>query len=432
MKELPGHVTSQFERRKFLKQLCTVSLMTLATRDLGAKESRKVIPNNFTWDQNVEDEKYWETIKKQFTVPSNLVMVNAANLCPSPSFIVDRVNDYTKQLGGNVSFQYRESLSEQRNKAITMLAEFLGVSKPEISITRNTSESNTIIVNSFDFKPGDEVIIWDQNHPSAGLAFEQKAKRYGFDLKKISVPRNPVSEDELIGPFEKAITNKTRLIAFSHISNISGIALPMKRICRLAKEKKILTLVDGAQSFGLMEMNLKEAGCDFYTASTHKWLMGPLENGILYVASDQIHRIWPNVIGGGWKDGTNTLDEKIGVLGQRNDATTASLPGIIEFHNKIGRKNIENRVVQLTTYLKQQIKTKTPMAVFNSPINPAASAGIVIIGFPGKDPKEMYQRLYDQYGIACAATGGIRFSPTIYNTLADMDKIVGALKQLAV
>ncbi|NJO25767.1 MAG: aminotransferase class V-fold PLP-dependent enzyme [Bacteroidia bacterium] len=312
-----------------------------------------------------------------------------------------------------------------------MMAQFLSVSKEELGITRNTSESNAIVVNSLDFKQGDEIIIWDQNHPSANAAVELRAKRYGFIVKKVTVPPSPDSPDELIVPFAKAITPNTRLMAFSHISNTSGIALPVKQLCKLANEKNILSLIDGAQSFGLLDMNLQETGCDFYTASTHKWLMGPVENGILYIKKESAKHIWPNIIGGGWKESNAAVDERICMLGQRNDATAAALPDIIEFHYRIGKKNIENRVVQLNTYLKQQIQNKIPQATFVTPLSPAISAGIVIVNIPGKEPSSIYQKLYEQYGIACAATGGIRFSPHIYNTMAGIDKIAAALMKLS-
>ncbi|MDX2049110.1 MAG: aminotransferase class V-fold PLP-dependent enzyme [Chitinophagaceae bacterium] len=425
----PENISSQNKRRKFLKQFSAASLAALtpsawatATQDTFAK--LPLLPLQ-------PDEQYWEMVKQQFTVPPNLIMVNAANLCPSPYFISEQVNSFTKNLGRDVSFQFRATLAEKRNKALAMMAQFLSVSKEELGITRNTSESNAIVVNSLDFKQGDEVIIWDQNHPSANAAVELRAKRYGFIVKKVTVPPSPASPDELIAPFAKAITVKTRLMAFSHISNTSGIALPVKQLCKLTNEKNILSLIDGAQSFGLLDMNLQETGCDFYTASTHKWLMGPMENGILYIKKESANHIWPNIIGGGWKESNAAVDERICMLGQRNDATAAALPDIIEFHYRIGKKNIENRVVQLNTCLKQQIQNKIPQASFVTPLSPAISAGIVIVNIPGKEPASIYQKLYEQYGIACAATGGIRFSPHIYNTMADIDKIAAALKKLS-
>lgn len=428
MKPSIPKATTADSRRKFLQRLSYGSLAALAFPSMAADQYGSVALPSAT---GVLDEQYWQLVKKQFTVPDNLIMFNAANLCPSPYFINEKVFAMSRELGSNVSFQYRSVFTSQRAKALTQLAQFVGVSKEEIGITRNTSESNCILVNGLDFKPGDEIIIWDQNHPSNGIAWEKRAKRSGLIVKKVILPATPTSTDELVALFAKAITSKTKLITFSHVSNLSGIALPAKDICSLAKSKGIMTLVDGAQTLGLMELDLHDMGCDFFTASTHKWLMGPLENGILYVNKARIESLWPNIMGGGWKEEGHTVDEKICMLGQRIETTTSAIPEIIEFQLSIGKKVIEDRVVMLNTNLKQQIQTKIPAATFVTPLALSLSAGIVIINLPGKDSKYIFQKLYENYGIACASTGGIRLSPHIYNTMEDINKVVNALATLA-
>ena len=434
MKQVSAASDSPYKRRKFLKLLSAGWAATMAYPVLGSAATNsktELGSTSLTPYKDLPDEQYWEKVKKQFAVPANMIMVNAANLCPSPVSVSDQILTSLKSLEKDVSFQNRSKFEEKRKVAISMLAKYLGVAPDEIGITRNTTEGNNIIVNGLDLKPGDEIIIWEQNHPTNGLAWEQRAKRYGFTVKKVAVPASPKSTAELIAPFAIAITSKTKLIAFSHISNSSGIALPAAAICQLAQAKGILTLVDGAQSFGSMDLDLKEIGCDFYTGSTHKWLMGPIENGVLYVNKAQMGKIWPNMISAGWKETYRTVDEKLCVLGQRNDLTVSALPVILEFHEAVGKKNIENRVKQLSAHLKDQIKTKVPQVTFVTPLSPELSSGIVIINIPNKKNAEIYHQLYEKHGIAGAPTGGIRLSPHIYNTLEDMDKIVSALVTLA-
>ena len=421
--------TTEKERRNFLKTLGAGSLAALTLPAFANAQSTEIpeLPSHF-----IQDEKYWELIKKQFAVPSNLIMLNAANLCPAPAPVNLKVMDIMSGLSKDVSFQYRKQFTEDRKKAIEALAVFTGVTPEEIGITRNTSESNNIVVNGFDLKTGDEIILWDQNHPSNGLAWEQRAKRYGFSIKKVSVPDNPKTVEDLVKPFRDAVTNKTKLIGFSHISNTSGIALPAKLICEMARGKNVLTLLDGAQSLGAIDLDLKLIGCDFYTGSTHKWFMGPLENGILYVKKESASQLWPNIVSVGWKESSLSVDEKYCALGQRNEATLSGISETVKFHQTIGKKNIENRIVQLNTYLKEQIKSKVPSIVFITPISSELSAGITNINLPGKKPADVTQKLYELHGIATAPTGGIRIAPHIYNTLSDMDKIVKVLSNLAV
>ena len=376
----------------------------------------------------VKNEDYWKMIQRQFAVEEGKIMVNAANLCPSPYVVSEAVIDYAKDLEKDVSFQNRDKYGELRTKALTLLAEMLKVEFSEVGITRNTSESNNIIVNGIDFNPEDEVIIWDQNHPTNSQSWEQRAKREGFKVVKIQVPKQPSSQKELFEPFEKAITPRTRLIAFSHISNVSGIALPAKQICTMAASKGIYTLIDGAQSFGFLDLDLHELGCDFYTASMHKWTMGPKETGILYVNKSKLSSLWPSIVSVGWDESNETTDERLCILGQRNDP---NIPGVAEslmFQMAIGLSDIEKRIRQLNAYLKESIQEEMPNISFVTPLNSDLSGGITIINWPEDTRIKVFGGLYTDHGIASAPTGGLRFSPNIYNTLEDMDRIVEALK----
>ena len=410
-------------RRKFVKQLLATSLTGFALPSFAA--TSKLTPPT-----SVADEQYWENLKNQFSVPADHIMMNAANLCPGPIVVQEKVRELTNALNKDVSFQYRALFAATRKKSVTLLAQFVGANESEVGITRNTSESNCMIVHGLDLKPGDEIIIWEQNHPSNNEVWLSQAKRIGFTIKKISVPAEPKFVNDLLQPFINALTPNTKLIAFSHLSNISGLTLPAKDICQMAKARGIMTLVDGAQSFGSMNIDVHDMGCTFYTASTHKWLMGSFENGILYINKDSFDRIWPAVIGGGWREAT-TVDTQLCVLGQRNDPSPAALPEALAFHETIGRKNIENRIVQLSTYLKQELKSKVPQAIFVTPLAPQFSGGIVIFNLPGKEIHEVADKLYHQYHIAAAPSGGIRLSPHIYNTMKDIDYVVKAIGEVA-
>ncbi len=417
------------DRRDFLKKLMagTAATMVLPSMTMAAGESHpEVAPPS-----DIDDEGYWQMVKRQFAVPDNLVMMNAANLCPAPYAITQSVQATLSDLGKDVSFQFRDKFDKIRPVALEKLAAYLGVSKDEVGITRNTSESNNIIVNGLDFKAGDEVILWEQNHPSNLVAWEYRAKRLGFTVKKISLPASPKSIDDLIQPFQKAITPKTRLIAFSHISNVSGIALPAKELCAMARSRNILTLVDGAQSFGFCDLNLRELGCDFYSGSTHKWLMGPLENGVVYIRKESMDRIWPLIISAGWNETQTSVDDRYCIVGQRNESTPAAVPEIIDYHGIIGKRNIETRVRGLNSYLKEQLRAKVPQAAFITPLTSELSGGITIFTIPGKNSQDIYQSLYTKYGIAGAATMGVRLSPNIYNTKDDINRAVDAVKALA-
>ena len=416
-------------RRIFLSRLGTgIATFGLVPTLTGFKIPDSPLPIG----GDVNDEKYWELVKQQFAIPEGKMMVNSANFCAPPHFVNEKISELQADLSRDVSFQNRSKIGEMRTTAIKSLAKFVGADEIEVGITRNTSEGNNIVVNGLDLKKGDEIIIWDQNHPSNNIAWKMRAKRLGFKVVEVSTPASPKSKQDLLTPFESAITSKTRLIAFSHLSNVTGIHMPARELCDIAREKEILTLIDGAQTWGFLDLNLSELHCDFYTASAHKWLMGPFENGLLFVHKDQVEKLWPGMISAGWaEDSSGSTDEKFCILGQRNVTTTPAMNDILEFHNAVGKKAIENRVIALNNRLREKLQAEVSGIEFTTPLDNNLNGCITIFNLPGKDGREVFDKLYKDYGIAGAPTGGIRISPTIQTILSDMDKIVGAVSEIA-
>ncbi len=413
------------DRRDFIKTAST-ALGILSASSLFSKSIFEESPIAKFQD----NERYWESIRSQFAIPTNMIMANSANLCCAPEVVNRRIQLFINEMNQDVSFQNRAIFTEIRKKALKKLSNYLNVDTSEIGITRNTTESNNIIVNGLELKKGDEILIWDQNHQSNRESWENRARRVGFEVRRISTPKDPKSKEELLRVFENATSAKTRLISFSHISNTTGVALPAEEICTMAKSKGILTLIDGAQALGFLDLDISNIGCDFYTASTHKWLMGPLENGILYVKKEHIDKIWPDSITVFWDNDKTTVNDRFCSLGQRNETTPPAIIDIIDFHNTIGKKNIELRIRSLAAHLKDNLQKSIPNVQFITPIDETLSGGVTIFSIPDVDGKKVFEDLYTNYQIACAPTGGIRLSPTISATLKDMDKIVVAISEL--
>lgn len=377
------------------------------------------------------DEAYWKMVKDQFTVKPGFIMMNAANLCPSPYQVYDAVNQLNHALERDVSFQHRSVFSALEDEVTLALADYLHVNQNEIAITRNTSESNNTIVNGLDLGIGDEVLLWEQNHPTNLHAWEQRAQRMGFEVKVISLPEVSENTDQIVNTFAEAVSDKTRLIAFSHISNVSGLRLPAAAICEFARSRDIMTLVDGAQSFGCVNVNLHEIGCDFYSGSAHKWLMGPKEIGVLYVRKNHIASLWPNIVAAGYEGIADEDIRRLSSFGQRHNAAMAGFKVILDFHQQIGKEAVEARVLALTQALREKISDKVNKVHWITPAEDAFRAGVLIFKLPELDERQVFAQLYESHHIACAPTGGIRLSPHIYNTMQDVDTVVNALEQLA-
>lgn len=383
---------------------------------------------------NVGGERFWKLVKENYSIREDLIMLNAANLCPSPYAVQQRVFELTRDIDADPSSQNRKKFADLREAARGALADYVGASPEEIAIVRNTSEGNNMVINGLTFEPGDEVIIWDENHPTANIAWDVRAERYGFKVKRVKTPEVFESDEELMKPFFDAVTHRTKLMCFSHVSNVSGIALPAAKMCAIARNRGVLSHIDGAQTFGSYVLDLSAIGCDFYTGSAHKWFCGPKEVGILYVRKERIPDLWPTIVGVGYPGVIDKGAQKFETLGQRDDSRIAAMGTTVEFHNMVGKDRIEGRIRFLATALKKSLKEKIPGIKFRTPLAPEFSGGVVIFDVAGVDLNKALDILYHKHNIGCAVfggvTGGIRLCPHIYNTAEEIDRAVDAVASL--
>jgi selenocysteine lyase/cysteine desulfurase len=348
--------------------------------------------------------------------------------------VADAVTRFTRDIDADASFQNRSKYDELRERARQSLARYLGADADEIAIVRNTSEGNNTVVNGLDLGRGDDVVVWDQNHPTAGLAWEVRAQRCGFAVRRVTTPPEPATAQDLIAPFQRALTPGTRVLAFSHVSNLTGVALPALELCRMARERGILTLVDGAQALGALGVNVHQLGCDVYTASAHKWLLGPKEAGVLYVRREVVPRLWASDVGVGWEAALQHGARKFETLGQRDEAAVAAVETMVAFHETVGPERIEARVRALAEALRGALTRTLPGLRFHTPAPAALSAGVLVFLPPRDNTRELYEALYREHGIAGAAMSGafpgLRLSPHIYNTIDEIERVAEGVAAL--
>ncbi len=377
------------------------------------------------------DEKFWMAVRDQFVMPKELTMLNAANLCPSSAPVLDALYNATKDMDRDPSFDNRVKLGEGRENTRKLLAQFLRVTPEEIIITRNTSESNNLVSNGVELKAGDEVIITADNHPCNNTAWKQKAKRFGFTVKEIPTPNPHPGGDYYIDAITRAITPNTKVIGFTHLTSTVGDVFPAKEICRLARERGILTLVDGAQSFGLFDVDLGDIQPDFYSGSAHKWPCGPKENGVLFINKSAHTRIWATIYSA--YPGGVGISKTFEAFGQRDEPAMIAFGEALTFQTKIGRALIEKRSRELTTALIEGLKPIDGVKIWTSS-DPSRRAAVLSF-LPGNlDVRKLSAALYKNDHIGCATRGGqdragLRFSPHFYNTHADVERTVAAVKK---
>ena len=376
--------------------------------------------------QRAADE--WAAVRSEFILDPKFIVMNAANFCPATRNVSEVLFKYTRDMDANPSQQSRAKFSQGREETRKKIAAFLNVTPEEIVITRNTSEGNNLVSSGIELKPGDEVVVHDENHPTNLTSWQNKAKRYGFTVKSVAIPTPPPSVEALVKPFVDALTSKTKVLSFTHVTSTFGSQFPAKELCRIARERGILSLVDGAQSFGALDLDLKDIGCDFFTSSSHKWLMGPKEAGILYIRGDAQSKLWPSNYGvyGGTVGASRTFEQ----LGQRDDPTFMAMGEAVDFHLRIGKKKIEAQSKALAAAVKTELM-KIPGLHMYSPAAPEISSAVVTFRPGSTDISKMAASLYEKIGFAGATRGGdtpgMRISPHIYNSFEQVEKVVAAI-----
>ena len=379
------------------------------------------------------DESYWRMVQRQFPLDDDLVYLNAANVCPASRPVMDRHLAFLRDFHANPSFQNRDKYTPMRESLRAKAAKLMRVSSDEIAITRNTSEGSNIVVKGVDMKAGDEIIVTTHNHPSNLDSWKVRAKRDGLVVKELPVPVPARSADELYGGIEKAVTARTRVIAITHVTSTTGILYPAREIGALARKRGIWMHLDGAQTFGSLDVNLKDLDPDSYSTSAHKWMMGPLEAGLLYVRAERIPQLWPSIVTAGWADDLKGA-RKFEVFGQRDDPRVAALEAAVDFLALVGMPAVEARVRALATHAKNQLKA-LPTVEVKTNLEPGLSGGVVKFKLRSVPTKRAYDTLWEKHRIAIAMTAsgdseGLRFSPHIYNSMEQIDRAVAAVKSL--
>ena len=404
------------------------SLGPLGVADAAfARGMRGISVGGFRSSQSDAD---WADVLSAFDLGGRATM-NTANLAPAAAPARAAFEALAASVDADPSFQNRAQFSELRQNTRERVADYLGADASEIALTRNTSESNNFVVQGVNLGPGDEVLLTEHNHPSNRASWKLRAERHGFDVVEVPVPSPPPAPEALFEVLIAAVTPRTRVIAYSHVTNLGGCRYPAKEINEWARQRDILTLVDGAQTCGSIDVNLHDIGCDFYSASGHKWPCSPREVGVLYVREESRERLWPSVVSVGFRE--STVPGRMEALGQRDDAALAGFGHAMMFLQQIGSAAVEARLAVLTGVFKEEL-SQMPEVTLYTPVDPAFSGGVVTFHMEGVDSRRAYQWLYEERQIVCASSGveqgGIRFSPHIYTSLADCERALAAIKDL--
>jgi len=414
------------DRRHFLSSATGLAANLAFSNNLFAQleKAPTSLPESDLYEKN--EEAYWAELRRQFLIPADEIYLNNGTVGSSPAPVLRAIFDgynQTEKMDQQDPEDYPIWGYAAWNEFRDPLAAFVGCKRDEIALLRNATEANSYIANGIDMKSGDEVLMTDQEHPGGEQPWNLRAKRYGVVVKKITLPKPVQDSAQVLKLFNDAITPRTRVIFFSHITTVTGVVLPAKEICALARSKGILSAVDGAHVTGMMRLRVHDLGCDLYSSSPHKWLQAPKGSGFLYVRDEMIDRLWNTIATEGWEE-PKLRAERFQRIGSSNVPSLWGLRASIDLANKIGMVRIERRHRQQADYILGEMM-KRGAESWTSP-DPALRCAIVTVNVPPIQRMDLENWLWKTYKIRIR--GGepskLRLSTPYYLLRKDIDRFL--------
>ncbi len=372
-------------------------------------------------------------IRAELNVTRRMAYFQTGSLGPAPRAAVraaqqdlERLNDH-----GPAYLPALKPLVERVEAARAALAGWLGCSPDELGFTQNTSQSIAVVGRALNWRPGDQVIISDLEHPANVLPWQVLGEQAGVEL--ITVPFGPGLAQRVAA----AITPRTRLISLCQVSPRTGAVLPVQPICALAASRGVATLVDGAQAVGVMPVDLRALGCDYYVGSGHKWLLGLPGVGYLYVRRERLPEFRPHGLGAGageYVDGRVRWHEPARKIegGTVDMAVQAALNESLAFVAAIGSEFIRQRVRTLAARLREELQ-RVPGVEVLTPPGPAGDAGITTFRLVIARHEALIDYLSESHQVLVKLTvptrDSIRVSTHFFNTEDEIGRLIAGLRQ---
>ncbi len=381
-------------------------------------------------------------IRKLIPATQKVMYLNTGWSGPSPQPVIDAIVSAVQHENdeGPTTPPIAEANRAARPKAREAFAGFLGVTAEAITLTGNTTHGLNLVLSGMTWRAGDELITTDLEHGSGFVPAYNLRERYGVAVRIVSLgPLDGV--DAIVGKLEAAITARTRLIVLSHIMYTTGLLMPLHDINRMAHAHGVQVLVDGAQTFGQLPLDLDGLECDYYAGPGHKWLLGPEGTGALYVRKELLPSLQPAAVSSHAALSYDNAGhfEPASASSEKFELTSSNVPMLhgvmaaIDFLQGIGMLAIQERWQGLTERLRQRLAEAPGVAVTSPPAGPTA-CGLVTFTVAGWEPRPLVAALWEREKVVIRAVpfpAGVRASVDFFNTEDEMDQLAGVVATLA-
>jgi selenocysteine lyase/cysteine desulfurase len=381
------------------------------------------------------EDEFWAAIRAQYRLKPDYVNLESGYYTIQATPVLETFIAKVREVNYQGSYYLRTTQVPDKAAARDKVAALAGCPPGELCITRNTTEAIDTVIDGYDWKAGDETVLAESDYPHMIAEFKLMARRHGIVNRIVVLPLDPKSDDEIVGLYAGAITPRTRLLMVSHMVNVTGQILPVRKIADMAHSRGVDVLVDGAHSFAHVDFRIPDLGADYFAASLHKWLGCPLGTGILHVRRDKIAKLWP--VFADWRMTDDADIMKLNHTGTHPVHTDLAIESAIAFHQTIGIQRKEARLRHLQTYWTGQVRT-IPGVILNTPSDAARTCAIANVGVKGIKAADLAKVLLDQHRIwtnavdnDAAGIHGVRVTPNIFILPAELDTLVKAIGEIA-
>jgi isopenicillin-N epimerase len=392
------------------------------------------------------DDAKWNQERSRILLDPQKINLNSGTLFPTPIPILEAVFELRRQMATNPSDFFWRQIQGYLVSSRAQLAEYLGCNHADLLLLPNVTFALNLVAESLRLQSGDEILTTDHEYGATIVMWKRIAQEHGLKVRQLQLPYLAEDPAEVVDAFARAIGADTRVLFFSHVTASTGQALPVAELCALARQRGLLSIVDGAHAPGAIGVSLAKIGADFYAANCHKWLMAPAGAGFLHVSPQRKSMLQPLVTSWGWGYAPEKREEDSGNGGSRwqwemefhgtaDRCPQLVLPKCFGFRESLGGDDaIRKRCRSLSSYARQALAAcgLAPATPENDQLN---SGVLTAFDFPCDDVIKIRNRLWHEFDIECPVTFAagktfLRVSTAWFNTTEEIDRLAQAVRRI--
>lgn len=389
------------------------------------------------------DHTAWEPLKDEWELRPGITYLNHGSFGPPPRAVREARDAWQKQLDSQPMDFFVRELEPAWREARAAVASLVGAPPGDLIFVDNATVGMNLIAQSFPLSAGDEVLLNDHEYGAVLRIWQRACDAAGATIRVVNLPTPFRTAEATADAILAAASDRTRLIAVSHITSPTAVTLPVAEICRRARPKGVAVAIDGPHAVAQLPLNIAELGCDYYTASCHKWLSAPFGSGFLYAAPSRQAQIQPAVVSWGRlpPGKIESWSDEFIWSGTRNPAAYLAVPAAIAFLERLGLEDFRSRTHWLARYARQQITARFGLEplVPDDPAWYGSMAHVPLVATEASDAcavsNPLQNVIRERFSIEVPVVDFqgrryVRVSCHLYNDTSHIDRLVAALDVL--